>query len=169
MTFSFDVSRNVLFSMTKILLGTEPVFFKLLPRDSDPHSGLSNVFASCEQPSLIYSAEGRIVYSAVSSDKTSRVCHFNSNAYPGAIAIATPTELKLAMIGRERDTQLQTLPVGQTVRCLAYEPKAQLFGMGCIRRIIEGSTEALLSSFKGGRRGDFQRARFKGTERSRAC
>ena len=147
-TFSFDVSRNVLFGMTKILLGTEPVFFKMLPRDADSHSGLSNVFASCEQPSLIYSAEGRIVYSAVSSDKTSRVCHFNSNAYPGAIAIATPTELKLAIIGRERDTQLQTLPVGQTVRCLAYEPKAQLFGMGCIRRIIEGSTEALLSSFK---------------------
>ena len=143
-TFSFDISRNALSGMTKILLGTEPVFFKLLPRDA----GLSSVFASCEQPSLIYSAEGRIVYSAVNSEKASRVCHFSSAAYPGAIAIATPTELKLANIGRERATQLQTLPIGQTVRSLAYEPKAQLFGMGCIRRIIEGSTEALLSSFK---------------------
>lgn len=147
-TFSFDSFQNTLSGMTKILLGTEPVFFKLLPRDSDSHSGLSNVFASCEQPSLIYSSEGRIVYSAVNSDKATRVCHFNSTAYPGAIAIATPSELKLAMIGRERATQLQTLPVGQTVRCLAYEPTAQLFGVGCIRRIIEGGTEALLSSFK---------------------
>jgi DNA damage-binding protein 1 len=148
MTFSFDPGRNVLSGMTQILLGTEPVFFKLLPRNSDTCSGLSNVFASCEQPSLIYSSEGRIVYSAVNSDKASRVCHFNSTAYPDAIAIATPSELKLATIGRERATQLQTLPVGQTVRCLAYEPKAQLFGMGCVRRIIEGNTEALLSSFK---------------------
>ena len=147
-TFAFDPSRNLLSGMTKILLGTEPVFFKVLPRDSDPHSGLSNVFASCEQPSLIYSSEGRIFFSAVNSDKASRVCHFNSAAYPGAIAIATPTELKLAMIGRERATQLQTLPVGQTVRCLAYEPNAKLFGMGCIRRLIEGNTEALLSSFQ---------------------
>ena len=147
-TFSFDPFKNTLSGMTKILLGTEPVFFKLLPRDSDPHSGLSNVFASCEQPSLIYSSEGRIVYSAVNSDKASRVCYFNSAPYPGAIAIATPADLKLAMIGRERATQLQTLPIGQTVRCLAYEPKVQLFGMGCIRRIIEGSMEALLSSFK---------------------
>ena len=147
-TFVFDISRNTLSGMTKILLGTEPVFFKLLPRDSDAETGLSNVFASCEQPSLIYSSEGRIVYSAVNSDKAARVCNFSSTAYPGAIAIATPTELKLAIIGHERATQLQTLPIGQTVRCLAYEPKAQLFGMGCIRRLIESGTEALLSSFK---------------------
>ena len=143
-TLSFDLARNVLSGMTKILLGTEPVFFKALPRDS----GLANVFASCEQPSLIYSSEGRIVYSAVSSDKASRVCYFNSPAYEGAIAIATPEELKLAMIGTERATQLQTLPIGQTVRCLAYEPTAQLFAMGCVRRIVEGGVEALLSSVK---------------------
>lgn len=145
-TFSFDAGRNVLSGMTRILLGTEPAFFKLLPRDSDP--GLCNVFASCEQPSLIYSAEGRIVYSAVNSDKSSRVCHFSPPAYPGAVAIASPSELKLALLGRERATQLQTLPIGETVRCLAYEPKAQIFGMGCIQRIVEGSTEGLLSSFK---------------------
>jgi DNA damage-binding protein 1 len=145
-TYSFDTSRNVLSGMTRILLGSEPAFFKVLPRDSEP--GLSNVFASCEQPSLIYSSEGRIVYSAVSSDKASRVCHFSPPAYPGAVAIASPSELKLAFLGRERATQLQTLPIGETVRCLAYEPKAHIFGMGCIRRIVESGVEALLSSFK---------------------
>jgi len=148
MTYSFDTSKNVLSGMTRILLGTEPVFFKQLPRASTSASGVSNIFASCEQPSLIYSSEGRIIYSAVNADKGSRVCHFNSEAYPGAIAIATPTELKLAVIGSERTTQLQTLPVGETVRCLAYEPNAKVFGMGCIRRIMEGGTEALLSSVK---------------------
>lgn len=143
-TFTIDLTRNTLSAMTKILLGTEPVVFKALPNPS----GLTNIFASCEQPSLIYSSEGRVVYSAVSSDKASRVCYFNSPAYEGAIAIATPDELNLAMIGTERATQLQTLPIGQTVRCLAYEPTAQLFGMGCIRRIVESGTEALLSSVK---------------------
>ena len=147
-TFSFDTNKNTLSGMTRILLGTEPVFFKVLPRGSEATPGLSNVFASCEQPSLIYSAEGRIIYSAISSENASRVCHFNAQAYPGAIAIATPSELKLAMIGTERATQLQTLPIGETVRCIAYEPKAKMFGMGCIRRIMEEGTEALLSCVK---------------------
>jgi DNA damage-binding protein 1 len=145
-TFPFDSQKNVLGSMNRIILGSEPVFFKLLPRDMD--SGLSNVFASCEQPSLIYASEGRIIYSAVNSDKASRVCHFNSEAYPRSIAIATPTELKLAMIDTERTTQLETLSVGETVRCLSYSPTQQIFGMGCIRRILESGAEGLLSSVK---------------------
>lgn len=145
-TFSFDPQKNILGSMNRIILGSEPVFFKLLPRDMD--SGLFNVFASCEQPSLIYGSEERIIYSAVNSDKASRVCHFNSEAYPGSIAIATPTDLKLAMIDPERTTQLETLSVGETVRCVAYSPAQQIFGMGCIRRILESGAEGLLSSVK---------------------
>jgi DNA damage-binding protein 1 len=144
LTYSFDSAQNILSGMTRIVLGTEPVFFKQLPRDS----GLSHVFASCEQPSLIYSSEGRIVYSAVNAESASRVCHFNAEAYPDAIALASPQELQLANIGKERTTQLQTLPVGETVRCLAYEPRVKMFGMGCVRRIMESGVEALLSSVK---------------------
>ncbi|RMZ90486.1 hypothetical protein DV736_g2266, partial [Chaetothyriales sp. CBS 134916] len=148
LTFAFDLSKLTLSNMARILLGSEPVFFKLLPRDRDGQSGLCNVFASCEQPSLIYSAEGRIVYSAVSYDKVSRVCYFNSASYADAIAIATPTELTLANIGTERATQLQTLALHQTVRCVAYDASAKLFEMGCIRRQLEDGNEMLCSSVK---------------------
>ena len=145
-TFTFDAQKNTLSGMNRILLGSEPVFFKLLPRD--PQSGLYNVFASCEQPSLIYASEGRIIYSAVNSDKASRVCHFDSEAYPGSIAIATPEELKLAMIDTERTTQMQTLPMQETMRCVTYSPSQQIFGLGAIRRILESGAEGLLSSVK---------------------
>ncbi|RMD43799.1 hypothetical protein DV735_g1361, partial [Chaetothyriales sp. CBS 134920] len=148
LTFSFDILKPSLSSMSKTLLASEPVFFKLLPRHPDSPSGLSNVFASCEQPSLIYSADGRIVYSAVSYDKIARVCYFNSASYPDAIAIATPAELKLANVGTERATQLQTLPVHQTVRCLAYDVGARLFELGSIRREMQDGNEVLYSSVK---------------------
>lgn len=146
-TYTFDPAKNTLSDPSRIVLGSEPVFFKPLPRTDSEH-GLTNIFASCEQPSLIYSTEGRIVYSAVNAKKSSRVCHFNCEAYPDAIAIATPNELKLAEIGSERTTQLQTLPIGETVRCISYVPERKLFGIGCIRRILEGDTEGLLSSVK---------------------
>lgn len=148
LSYSFDAGKNSLFGMTRILLGTEPVVFKQLPKENGSRSTLSNVFASCEQPSLIYSSEGRIIYSAVNAESASRVCSFNSEAYPEAIAIATPKELKLALIGKERTTQLQTLSIGETVRCLTYGPGAKMFAMGCIRRTMENGAEALLSSVK---------------------
>ena len=143
-TFNFDPVKNTLSGMNRIILGSEPVSFKSLPRGN----GQSNVFATCEQPSLIYASEGRVIYSAVNTDKASRVCHFNSVAYPGAVAIATPEQLKLALIDKERTTQLQTLHVGETVRCVTYATSQKAFGMGCIRRILEGGVEGLLSSFK---------------------
>ncbi|OAP64952.1 hypothetical protein AYL99_00924 [Fonsecaea erecta] len=146
LSYSVDPLKSALSGMTRILLGTEPVFFKQLPKDR--RSGLFNIFASCEQPSLIYSSEGRIIYSAVNTDSASRVCSFNSEAYPEAIAIATPSELKLALIGTERTTQVQTLPIHETVRCLTYEPKAKIFAMGCVTRDIEDGEEVTMSSVK---------------------
>jgi DNA damage-binding protein 1 len=145
-SFSLDSAQNTLSATGMILLGTEPVFFKQLPKDSE--SGLSNIFASCEQPSLIYASEGRIMYSAVNADSASRVCSFNCEAYPDSVAIASPTELKIASIGKERTTQLQTLEIRETVRCLTYEPKANLFAMGCVSRRIEDDAEILTSSVK---------------------
>ncbi len=149
-TYTLDVTKNTMSNMTRIVLGSEPVTFKKLPRDVtvDSQSTLSNIFASCEQPSLIYGSEGRMVYSAVNCDEASRVSHFNSVAYPGAIAIATPKELKLALIDAERTTQLHTLPVGETVRSVTYSEGLKMFGMGCIRRVLENGAEELLSRFK---------------------
>lgn len=143
-TFNLDLASNTLSNMNQIVLGSEPVTFKTLPRGS----GLSNVYASCEQPSLIYSSEGRLVYSAVNSDTASRVCYFNSEAYPGAVAIASAEELRLASIDTERTTQIQSLSVGETVRAITYSPGLKMFGMGSLRRNLTDGIESLTSSFK---------------------
>ncbi|KAK5955863.1 hypothetical protein OHC33_003504 [Knufia fluminis] len=140
-TFSFDTSKLSLSGMTRILLGSEPVFLKALPRTSESGQELVNIFASCEQPSLIYASEGRILYSAINSDQAARVCPFDSAAYPGAIAVASPSDLKLAIIDTTRTTQLQTLPIGETVRCIAYQPKLKMFGMCTVRRELEQDEE----------------------------
>lgn len=150
MTYDLDTEKNELSNMTKVILGSQPVTFKTLPHDlgHDAASTTQRVFTSCEQPSMIYASKGRMVYAAVSFDKASRICHLNSEAYPGAIAIAAQQDLKLGLIDQERKTQLHTLPIGETVPCVAYSEKLGMFGIGCVRRILEGAVEGLLSSFK---------------------
>lgn len=133
-TFTFDPTTSTFSGMTRIQLGSEPVFLKSIPRVTESGQELVNIFAACEQPSLIYSAEGRLIYSAINSDQAVRVCPFDSEAYPGAIAVASTEQLKLAMIDTSRTTQIQTLPIGKTVRSLAYQPELKMFGMGCISR-----------------------------------
>lgn len=143
-TFSLDISEYTLFAKKSIVLGTQHANFKALPRGN----GLFNVFATCEHPSLIYASEGRIVYSAVTAEKATCICQFDSEAYPGAIAIATPEDLKIALVDTERTTHVQTLAVHETVRRVAYSTKLKAFGLGTIRRTVQDNVEIIYSHFK---------------------
>ena len=143
-TFSMDTKNFTLFGKKNIILGTQQANFRALPRGE----GLFNVFATCEHPSLIYGSEGRIVYSAVTAEKATCICPFDSEAYPGAIAIATPEDLKIALVDTERTTHVQTLPVNETVRRVAYSTKLKAFGLGTIKRTLRDGVEIVQSHFK---------------------
>lgn len=142
-TFSFNIFDFSLTGMNKLILGSEQPVFKQLPRGD----GLYNVLATCENPSLIYGSEGRLIYSAVNSEGASRVCHLNTEAFPDSVAVATPNELKVATVDKERTTQIQTLSVGATVRRVAYCPSEKAFGIGTIERKLEEGAEIVKSQF----------------------
>lgn len=142
-TFSLNPDDNSLSESNKLVLGSEQPIFKKLPRGD----GLYNVFATCENPSLIYGSEGRIIYSAVNSEGATRICHLNTESYPNAIAVATEKELKIALVDKERTTQIQTLPMGSTVRRVAYSPSEKAFGLGIIDRKLEGGHEHVKGRF----------------------
>lgn len=143
-SFSVDMESYHLSEKKSIILGTQQANFSALPRND----GISNIFAASEHPSLIYSSEGRLVYSAVTADKANIVCSFNSAAYPGAVALATPDELKIALVDTERTTHVQTLLVSETVRRIAYSPSLRAFGMGTIKRVLRNAVEIVESHFK---------------------
>ena len=143
-TYAFNPSTNELSGRKSIILGTREASFRALPRGN----GLFNVFATCEHPSLIYGSEGRLVYSAVTAEKATTVCPFNSEAYPGSVAIATSDDLRITLVDTERTTHVQTLKVDETVRRIAYSPSLKAFGLGTIKRILKGGEEILMSHFK---------------------
>ena len=143
-TFAFDPVSKTLSSKKAIILGTQQANFKVLPRDD----GLSSVFASCEHPSLIYGSEDRLVYSAITAEKATCFCPFDSESYPGAIAIASQEDLRIALVDTERTTHVKTLPVGETVRRIAYSTKLKAFGLGTIHRTLRQNQEVVQSYFK---------------------
>ena len=143
-TFSCNTTDSTLAAKKVTVLGTEQANFKALPRGD----GLFSVFATCEHPSLIYGFENRIIYSAITAEKATCVCPFDSEAYPGAIAISTPQDLKIALVDTERTTHVQTLPVHETVRRVQYSPNLKVFGLGTIRRILRAGDEVVQSHFK---------------------
>lgn len=143
---TFNVSKDN-FSLSgkkSVVLGTRAAALQLLPRGN----GIYNVFATSEHPSLIYAAEGRIVYSAVTADDATCVCPFDAEAFPDSIVVATEKEVKISVIDAERRTHVQTLPMGETVRRIAYSRSERAFGLGCFSRQVRNNEEIITSSFK---------------------
>src|SRR3569833_2866391 len=143
---SFSVSKAdlSLSGRKSVILGTREARFHLLPQDD----AVCNIFVTTDHPSLIYSSEGRIIYSAVTAEDATYVCPFDTEAFPEAIAIATETQLKLSQIGTERRTHVTRLEMGETIRRITYSPSEKSFGLGCIRREIERGVEKISSYFR---------------------
>lgn len=144
--FSFNVSPDTfqLSGRKSIVLGTRHARLQTLARGE----GIYNIFSISEHPSLIYGAEGRIVFSAVEDTEATCVCQFDSDAYPDSMVVATDKELKISMIDSERRTHVTPLPMEETVRRIAYSRSERVFGLGCIRREIIDNEEVVSSSFK---------------------
>ncbi|KAK8127632.1 DNA damage-binding protein 1a [Apiospora sp. TS-2023a] len=144
--FTFNVSKSdfALSGRKSIVLGTRHARLQLLPKPD----GVYNVFSTSEHSSLIYASHGRIIYSAVTAQDATCVCHFDTEAFPDCIALATETTLKLALIDDERRTHVQTLPMEQTVRRIAYSRNERAFGLGCVRREVVNNEEMITSSFR---------------------
>ncbi len=143
-TFSLDVDTYTLSARKTVVLGTQHATFEVLHGDD----GLSKVFAICEFPSLVYASGGRIVYSAIPAEEVSCVCAFDSEAYSGAVAIATAEDLRIATVDTQRATHVQSLAVEETVRRIAYSPSLGVFGLGTVKRTLRDSREIMQSHFK---------------------
>jgi DNA damage-binding protein 1 len=145
-TFNISPANFAFSGRKRVILGVQQARFHLLAQPAD---GTHAIFATTEHPSLIYGAEGRIVYSAVTAEEATYVCPFDAEAFPDCVALATDQQLKIAQIDRERRTHERPLPMGEMVRRIAYSAKEKVFGLGCIRReLAAGGEETVQSSFK---------------------
>ncbi|KAM7198422.1 DNA damage-binding protein 1 [Naviculisporaceae sp. PSN 640] len=130
--------------MKSVVLGITQARFHLLPQAD----GIYNIFATTEHPSLIYGAEGRIVYSAVTAEDATVVCPFDAEAFPDSIVLATNSQIKISQIDRTRRTHARSLPMGETVRRITYSPAEKVFALGCVRRELTDGEEIIQSYFK---------------------
>lgn len=143
-TFNLATDGYTISGRKSVTLGSSPARLHILPQ----MDGTCNVFATTEHASLIYSAEGRIVYSATTADDATYVAPFDSEAFPDSIILSTDNHVRLCHIDKERLTHVKTLSVKETVRRVAYSPTLKAFGLGCIKKELIHNEEVITSSFR---------------------
>ncbi|KAF5022284.1 hypothetical protein F66182_5661 [Fusarium sp. NRRL 66182] len=143
-TFNVSIKGFAVSGRKSVTLGSNPARLHILPQED----GTSNVFVTTEHASLIYSSEGRIIFSATTADDATFVAPFNSHAFPDSVVLSTDDHVRICHVDRERLTHVKALPVNETVRRVAYSPGLKAFGLGSIRKELIKNEEVVTSSFR---------------------
>ncbi|KAH6895729.1 mono-functional DNA-alkylating methyl methanesulfonate N-term-domain-containing protein [Thelonectria olida] len=143
-TFNVAIKGFAVSGRKSVTLGSCPARLHILPQDD----GTCNVFATTDHASLIYSSEGRIIYSATTADDATFVAPFNSHAFPDSIVLSTDDHVRICYVDKERMTHVKALTVSETVRRVAYSPGLKAFGIGCIKKELVANEEVITSTFK---------------------
>ncbi|EFX05445.1 uv-damaged DNA-binding protein [Grosmannia clavigera kw1407] len=144
-TFAVSPSDLSLSGRKSVVLGTRHARLHPLPQSDE---ATYSIFATTEHPSLIYGSEGRIAYAAVTAEDANFVCHFDAAAFPGAIAVATDSQIKLSRTDTTKQTHVRAIDMGETIRRIAYSATERVFALGCIKRELTQGREVVTSSLK---------------------
>ncbi|KAL7924319.1 mono-functional DNA-alkylating methyl methanesulfonate N-term domain-containing protein [Trichoderma austrokoningii] len=143
-SFNVSVKAFAISGRKIVTLGSGPARLHVLPRED----GMCNVFATTEHASLIYSSQGRIVYSATTAADATFVAPFDSEAFPNSIVLSTEDHIRICHVDNERLTHVKALPMHESVRRVAYSPGLRAFGLGCIKKELVNNEEVVTSTVK---------------------
>ncbi|EFA82352.1 UV-damaged DNA binding protein1 [Heterostelium album PN500] len=121
--FTFDVVENLLQERKKLSLGTTPILLNS-----------TNVFASSDRPTVIYSNNKKLLYSAINMKVVSHVCSFNSEAFRDSIAIATESSLVIGTIDEIQKLHIRNVPLGEMARRITYVEEYHSYAVITIQR-----------------------------------
>ncbi|KAJ3288595.1 DNA damage-binding protein 1a [Borealophlyctis nickersoniae] len=122
-TFNFDPTLGVLSDRKKISLGSQPIMLRTFQS-----GGTTNVFAASDRPTVIYTSNGKLVYSNVNLKEVSYMCPFTYSATP-ALAIVTEDVLKIGSVESIQKLHVKKIPLTDTPRRIAYQEKTRTFGV----------------------------------------
>jgi len=128
---SFNSSTNKLsFELTdrrKVVLGTQPTILKKF-RSYKPVLS-NNIFACSDRPSVISSANQKLVYSSVNLKQVEYMCEINAKAYPSSLALLSAGTLRIGTMDSIQKLHIRSVQLNETARRISYQAETQTFGV----------------------------------------
>lgn len=111
-TYTVDFSGDLpsLVNRRNGVLGTHPITFSCFQ-----NAGAQCVFAACDRPTVMYSKNGKVLFSVldVSQTEFTNMAPFHSELFPYCLALCSEASLVIGVIEDIQKVHIQTIPLGQ--------------------------------------------------------
>lgn len=110
----------------KLSVGTQPADLSIFKS-----RGADHVFAACDRPTVVYAATGggKLLISNVNLQEVTRVCGFDTEAFPDCLAIATESGLHLGAVDEIQKLHITTVPLNEHPRRIAHLETSRVFAV----------------------------------------
>jgi DNA damage-binding protein 1 len=120
-TYSVDLSGDLpsLTNRRSGVLGMHPITFSCFQ-----NAGALCVFAASDRPTVIYSKNGKVLFSVLDVNQTefSNMAPFHSEMFPNCLALSSESSLVIGVIEDIQKVHIQTVPLQQAPRRIAHSP-----------------------------------------------
>jgi DNA damage-binding protein 1 len=88
MKLSADKLSADLLDKRSVALGTQPITLSTFAT-----KGITNVFAACDRPTVLYSSSRKLLFSNVNQPQVTYMSPFHSQSFPDCLALASESGL----------------------------------------------------------------------------
>lgn len=126
-TYTVDFSTDLpsLTNKRNGVLGTHRITFSVFE-----NAGALCVFAACDRPTIMYSKNGKILFSVLDVNQTefTNMAPFHSELFPNCLALSSETSLLIGVIEDIQKVHIQTIALNQNPRRITHSASHAVYG-----------------------------------------
>lgn len=136
--------QTIVSERRKLSVGTQPADLSIFKSRGSDH-----VFAACDRPTVVYAATGggKLLISNVNLQEVTRVCGFDTAAFPDCLAIATESGMHLGAVDEIQKLHISTVPLNEQPRRIAHMENARVFAVLTESTHIDENGDETLEQF----------------------
>lgn len=128
----------------KLNVGTKPANLNTFKS-----RGADHVFAACDRPTVVYSGSGggKLLVSNVNLQEVTRVCGFDTQAFPDCLAIATESGFQLGAVDEIQKLHITSIPLHEQPRRITHMDSSRVFAVLTEAAVMDESGDETLDQF----------------------
>ncbi|KAL4542634.1 hypothetical protein Ndes2526B_g09435 [Nannochloris sp. 'desiccata'] len=89
--------------------------------------GMSHVFAASDRPTVIYSANNKLLFSNLNENEVSYIASFNTSSFPDSLALVKPGSLSIGSMDDIQKLHVRTAPLHEQPRRITHQESSRSF------------------------------------------
>lgn len=102
--------------------------------------GMSHVFAASDRPTVIYSANNKLLFSNLNENEVSHIASFNASSFPDSLALVKPGSLSIGSMDDIQKLHVRTVPLHEQPRRITHQESSRSF--------LVTITQAMMGKFR---------------------